>query len=361
MTDIPFTRGPHRIAPGIYAYLQPRGSWGQSNAGLIVDGERSLLIDTLFDRQHTAAMLAALREVEPATANLDWVINTHANGDHCWGNDLVRGARILTSRACAEEMRELPPHRLALLMRVARVLAALGPVGRGLGTLCDALGLARAGALLAASSYVVRAFGEFDFRGIELVLPTDTFSGDRELSIGSRRVELWEVGPAHTRGDVVVFVPDARVLFAGDLLFANAHPLLWEGPVSRWRAACERILDADVEVIVPGHGRLCDRAAVVSLRDYLDWLWTAAQRRFDAGLGVMAAARELATELEVGPFAGWAEPERVVVNVAACYRERTGTPHGDDTIAQFGAMARLRREITAAGRITFGSRRTQDL
>lgn len=355
MTGFPFTRGTHRLAPGTYAYLQPRGSWGQSNAGLIVDGERSLLVDTLYDRRHTAAMLAALREVEPAAAAVDWVVNTHANGDHCWGNELVRGARIVASRACAEEMRDLPPHRLALLMRVARALAALGPVGRGVGALCDGLGLARAGALLAAAPYVVRAFGEFDFRGIELVLPTETFSGELELRVGARRVELWEVGPAHTRGDVVVFVPDARVLFAGDLLFADAHPLLWEGPVRRWRAACERILEAEVEVIVPGHGRLCHRSAVASLRDYLDWLWAAAQRRFDAGLGVAAAARDLAGELESGPFAGWAEPERVVVNVAACYRELTGTPRGDDTIEQFGAMARWERE-QRRGRRREGSR-----
>lgn len=350
MTDFPFTRGPHRIAPGTYAYLQPRGSWGQSNAGLIVDGERSLLVDTLFDRRHTAEMLAALREVEPAAATLDWVVNTHANGDHCWGNELVRGARIVASRACVEELRDLPPQRLALLMRVARVLAALGPLGRGLGVLFDALGLARAGALLAAAPYVARAFGEFDFRGIELVLPTETFSGELELWVGARRVELWEVGPAHTRGDVVVFVPDVRVLFTGDLLFTDAHPLLWEGPVSRWRAACERILDAEVEVVVPGHGRLCDRSAVASLRDYLDWLWAAAQRRFDAGLGVAAAARDLAGELGAGPFAGWAEPERVVVNVAACYREFTGEPRGDDTIEQFGAMARWEREPRRRGR-----------
>ena len=95
------------------------------------------------------------------------------------------------------------------------------------------------------------------FDGIELVPPSETFSGCAELRVGSRRVELLEVGPAHTRGDVMAFVPDARTVFTGDLLFAEAHPLIWEGPMRNWIAACSVILQRRVEVVVPGHGPVC--------------------------------------------------------------------------------------------------------
>ena len=81
------------------AYLQPDGSWGWSNAGLVVDGDASLLVDTLFDLRLTGEMLDAMRRATPAAAAIDVVVNTHANGDHCWGNQLVRDAEIVGSRA----------------------------------------------------------------------------------------------------------------------------------------------------------------------------------------------------------------------------------------------------------------------
>ena len=81
-------------ARGVYAWLAPDGSWGWSNAGLVADGERSLLVDTLFDLPLTREMLAAMRRAEPrAAAASTLLVNTHANGDHCYGNQLVAGRR----------------------------------------------------------------------------------------------------------------------------------------------------------------------------------------------------------------------------------------------------------------------------
>ena len=112
----PYTRGLHEVADGVSAYLQPDGSWGLSNAGLVVDGDASLLVDTLFDLRLTREMLDAMRRATPAAAAIDVVVNTHANGDHCWGNQLVRDAEIVSSSRCAEEMAELPPSILAEVM-----------------------------------------------------------------------------------------------------------------------------------------------------------------------------------------------------------------------------------------------------
>ena len=81
----PYTRGLYEIAGGVFAYLQPDGGWGWSNAGLVVDGKSSLLIDTLFDLNLTGEMLAAMRRATAAARSIDVVVNTHANGDHCWG------------------------------------------------------------------------------------------------------------------------------------------------------------------------------------------------------------------------------------------------------------------------------------
>src|SRR5229473_5386077 len=101
----PYTKGLRDLGNGCYAWLQPDGSWGWSNAGLIADSGESLLVDTLFDLKLTREMLDAMRRAEPrATAQIGALVNTHSNGDHTFGNQLVGGAEIIASKACAEEM-----------------------------------------------------------------------------------------------------------------------------------------------------------------------------------------------------------------------------------------------------------------
>lgn len=286
-----YTRGLHEVADGVSAYLQPDGSWGLSNAGLVVDGDVSLLVDTLFDLRLTREMLDAMRRATPAAAAIDVVVNTHANGDHCWGNQLVRDAEIVGSRRCAEEMAELPPSVLADVM----ASPPDGPTG----------------------DLLRRMFGRYEFSGIEVVPPTTTFDSELTLTVGDTEVRLYEVGPAHTRGDVIVHVPDRGVVFTGDILFNGGHPIVWAGPVSNWVAACELILDLTPDVVVPGHGALTDTSAVADQRDYFGFLEREVAPRAAAGMAPLDAARDI----DLGPYAELTEGERFVVNVAAVYRD----------------------------------------
>lgn len=311
-----FERGLHELGSGLHAWLQPDGSWGWSNAGLVVDGEASLLVDTLFDLRLTQAMLDAMRRAEPkATRRIGQLVNTHANGDHCFGNALVEGAEIIASRATAEEMAHLP----------AVVLAGLSA---GLGSEDTPLG-----------RFVKRAFGPFAFEEVgPTKLPTRTFEKSLSLAVGDRAVELYEVGPAHTRGDVIVHVPDAACVFTGDILFCEGTPIVWEGPVANWVAACDRILDLAPELVVPGHGPITDRRGVQAMRAYFVWLEAEARTRFDAGLDALAAARDI----PLGEFGDWSDPERIVVNVDTLYREFGAPPPPPDPVRLLQAMAEYR-------------------
>ena len=115
-----FERGLHDLGNGSWAWLQPDGGWGWSNAGLIVDSGESLLVDTLFDLPKTQEMLDAMRASVPASKEIGTLVNTHSNGDHTHGNELVEGAEIVASAACATEMEAALPERLAAMMRMAR-------------------------------------------------------------------------------------------------------------------------------------------------------------------------------------------------------------------------------------------------
>jgi cyclase len=307
-----YTRGLQEVGDGTYAYLQPDGGWGWSNSGLISDGERTLLVDTLFDLALTERMLAEMRAALPAAAHIDTLVNTHANGDHCYGNQLVGGARVVASERTAAEMPELPPAAMAMLVRQA---PQMGPLG----------------------DFFLRCFGAFEFDGIELALPDETFSGELELDVGGRRVRLIEVGPAHTRGDTLVLAQDARVLFSGDIVFNGSHPIAWAGPISNWTDACERILALDVEVIVPGHGPIADKDAVRELRDYFGYVREQAAERHAQGMTPLEAARSMSLDR----WAEWGEQERLVVNVASIYRELEGSSEPVNPLAAFADMAEL--------------------
>jgi glyoxylase-like metal-dependent hydrolase (beta-lactamase superfamily II) len=287
-----FVKGVHEVAEGVFAYLQPDGGWGWSNAGLVVDDNRSLLVDTLFDLRLTAEMLEAMRRVTPAAASIGTVVNTHANGDHCYGNALVSQAEIIASERCAQEMGDVPPATMDAMLRAVPDMGATG-------------------------AFISRIFGAFDFSGIELTPPTRTFSGRLDLKVGGKRVSLIEVGPAHTGGDVVVHLPDDGVVFTGDILFHGGHPIVWAGPVSNWIGACQAVLALDAPIVVPGHGPIAGRQAVTDLKGYFEWLTGEARSRFDAGMAPLDAARDIG----IGPYGDWGESERVVVNICALYRE----------------------------------------
>ena len=307
-----YDRGLHETGQGCWAYLQPDGSWGLSNAGLIRGQDASLLVDTLFDLALTRKMLDRMASVVEASP-IGTLVNTHANGDHCWGNQLVEGAEIIGSKACAEEMLELEPSMLAALA-----------TGEGLG---------------AAGDYAKACFGRFDFAGIELTPPTRVFEGHLSLEVSGRRVELIEVGPAHTRGDLLVHVPSARTVYTGDILFIGGTPIVWAGPVSNWIKACDLMLAMDIEVVVPGHGPVTDKEGVGQVRDYLVFIEKEARARFEAGMSAADAARDIA----LGEFSGWGERERVAVNVDTVYRELAGDQAQEfDLMGLFALMAELR-------------------
>ena len=307
-----YEKGLAEVGDGIYAYLQPDGGWGWSNAGLVAGGDGSLLVDTLFDLHLTSEMLAAMKSVT-ATKPIQTLVNTHANGDHCYGNQLVNGARVITSEASAAEMAELPPAMLAAMME-----ADFGET---------------------TNAYMAESFGAFDFSDIDPPQATETFSGNMAVTTGGRNASLIEVGPAHTAGDVLVHLPDDGVIFTGDILFINGTPIVWNGPIQNWLDACQKIIDLGCSTIVPGHGPLTDAAGVQAVADYLTHVRTEASARYEAGMSAEDAARDI----ELGPFADWGDWERIVINVDAVYSELDPGREPTGVIDLFRAMAELKQ------------------
>ncbi len=318
MTRWPFNKGLHDLGNGCFAYLQPDGSWGWSNAGLITDSGQSLLVDTLYDLKLTREMLDMMRRAVPAAKDIGILVNTHSNADHTFGNQLVEGAQIIASAKCYDEMVQVD---IDARREELKNWQALGDAGK---FVHENLG------------------GKFDFEGVTLTLPSETFDQRLDLAVGNKEVQLIEVGPAHTAGDVLIHVPGDHTVFTGDIVFSNGHPPAWAGPISNWIRACDLIMSWDVDTIVPGHGPIVEKSALKGFKDYFEHITREARKRYDAGMGVVEAA----WDIDLKPFDGWLDPERIIVNVNTLYKE-FGAVDGLTMTELRGAMWKFRNQRQA--------------
>jgi cyclase len=308
-----FKQGLNELGKGAWAWLAHSGTWGWSNAGLIVDHEESLLVDTLFDLALTDQMLIAMRAAEPRAKKIGTLVNTHANGDHCHGNQLVEGAEIIATTAGAHEMDELTPETFLEIMDGYR-----GNAGK-------------------TAAFVRYCFGQFDFAGIHHTPPTRTFDRELTIQVGDKDVHLVNVGPAHTKGDLLVHVPADRVVYTGDILFIGGTPIMWAGPVQHWIDACRLIEAMDVDHVVPGHGPIVERSGAAAVRGYLEHVRDEARVRYDAGMKAFDAARDI----PLGQYAAWTDRERIVVTVDRLFAEFSGVPSKFAPLELFGQMAEV--------------------
>ncbi|MZR13442.1 MBL fold metallo-hydrolase [Maritimibacter sp. DP07] len=283
-------KGLQEVANGVWAYLQPDGSWGWSNAGIIADGEANLLVDTLFDLKYTREMLDDIKANVPGGDKIGILVNTHADGDHTFGNQLVKGARIIGTEGTVSDFDRFDPAFLDQVMKDP------GQFGR-------------------AGAFMAECFRPFDFSDIELTPPTETFRDRMTIKVGDKTVELIEVGPAHSLGDALIYVPEDKVVYTGDILFNEGTPIAWYGPIARWVNACNIILDMDVDVVVPGHGPIATKEDVRRMRDYLLDVTEMARPLYEQGMDFLDAAYKI----DLGEYRDWPDAERVIVTMRTLF------------------------------------------
>lgn len=294
-----------QVSDSLYLWSPPLGeTWGLANC-LLVAGPGALLVDTPYDGPMSQALQAAAEQALPRDCRIETVVNTHANGDHSYGNAFFPGAEIISTTASLEHLCAEPTPQQ--MHHLSRNLPAEDPLGW----------------------YMALHFSRFEYSGTEITPPTRTFTGTLQLTAGGSRVDLIEVGPAHTDGDLIVHLPEHGVVCAGDIVFNGDHPVHWHGPLDRVAKACETLLSLNCATIIPGHGPALDPEGLRAHVNYLRDLEGLIHERHARGLTAYEAADDILGR-GFHPQLGLAE--RLVILCAVEYRHLTGDTARPDLI-----------------------------
>jgi cyclase len=270
----------HEVADGVFAYVQPDGSWMINNTGFLVARDGVSAIDSCSTERRTRAFLDTIAGV--TAAPIRTLVNTHHHPDHTAGNGFFPGAAIVAHEKARAEMRMLGlPHNSGV-------------------------------------------WTDVDYGDLELALPFLTFADRMTLWADDRRCELLYCGgPAHTTNDVVVWLPEQSVLFAGDLLFNGGTPFLMSGSVVGAIDVLEGFLrPLGAKTIVPGHGPVGGPEMIDDVLGYLHFVRDVARDGHAAGVTPL----ELARGTDLGRYAQWTDTERIVGNLYRAYDDLDAPP-----------------------------------
>jgi cyclase len=297
----------------VYACEQEDRGLGWSNSGFVARGG-GFVVDTLYDVVLTRQMVSLYASVHPSPAQR--LVNTHHNGDHCWGNQLFADAEIIAHRGCAQRFADFSPAQAEAIRTMVDPPEHLRDL--------------------------VHEFSPFDFSDVVLTPPTTVLDADRRYDLDGMAVDVIYVGPAHTEGDLVVHAPEPGVVFAGDIFFHRCTPIGWEGSTQHWIEALAKIEALAPQWVVPGHGPVCGVDGVREMREYLEYVRRESREHWLAERSPLEASHRI----ELGPYAAWNEPFRLAANVHRCYREFDGATW-DASYDSGAVMADMRALKTA--------------
>jgi len=275
-----------QVAPNVYAYVQGGGpgvsNAGVSNAAMIAGSDYLLAIDATQGPIPARDFIARSKQAAGGR-EFGRLVNTHHHGDHVNGNQFFTRAEILSHPYCREEC-----------VKAAATTPTMWTPTPGIADVAEER---------------------------KLVSPSVTFKDDLTYFIGGTEVQFRFAGPAHTWGDMMAYLPQYKILFAGDVAFFWVAPYANNSYISKWIDTCEKIKGWDVDMIVPGHGPIGGKKDLDEMADYFRVLGVEARKRYDAKMSAGAAA----AEIRLGRFDNWIGPERLIMDTVRWYEEWDST------------------------------------
>ena len=276
MTQLQQPVAVEQLAEEVYAYVQADGGWCVNNAGILLGRNGTVLVDTAGTEQRALRLRRTVAEL--SRRRVAAVVNTHSHGDHTFGNHLFERTAVTVAHEAAA--REMAAHGLALTGLWPQV-----------------------------------AWGR-----VEPGRPTVTFRDRMTIDLSGLELQLIHLGPGHTIGDAVVWLPGPRVLFAGDLVFSGVTPFVLMGSVTGSLTVLDRLRALEPATVVPGHGPVGGPDLLDANADYLRWVQGLARCALAERLSPLA----LAEATDLGRYERLLDNERLVGNLVRAYAEERG-------------------------------------
>lgn len=224
-----------KITDRVYSYADvsdpsPGNSFG-SNAGIVIGDKGILVVDSLVSAKEAKRLVSDIRKISDKP--IRYVVNTHSHFDHTFGNAEFAslGAVILAQDTCAENMRKSSEH-----------------------------------VIRNAKDYGISAE---EAKDIKIAYPNVTFADKTRFVLGGVSVELLFIAPSHTSDSIIVFIPEEKVAFSGDILFTDYHPYMGDGDIEGWVKTLDHLMTLDAEKIIPGHGPVSTKKDVAEMKKYI--------------------------------------------------------------------------------------------
>ena len=302
-----------KVAEGVYAAIAKPGGLASGNAGFVIGDDGVLIFDTFFTPEALEELIGEIQKLTKLP--IKFAVNSHYHLDHTGGN------QVLTARGVP-----IIAHDNVLIWQTTknkRFLPAAAELEKQKADTTKVLAAIPEDQKEARAQYEKQLRRLDAMMAITLTNPTKTFkSGTMELTLGKRKVVL-ATFPGHTGGDVIAFVPDANVVFTGDLGWSKTLPNLVDATVNDWIPTLDAMLKQHPNAkYVPGHGNVAEAADIKDFRDYLADLRSRVKQGIAKGLTVDDAKKELTLPEK---YKGFAFQRFASPNVEDMYKELKGT------------------------------------
>lgn len=284
----------YEVAEDVFASVVPNHGWGWVNNAFITRG-KGLVFDSFFDLKHCREMLSIFKEVS-GKERPTYLVNSHANGDHVFGNQLFKDSVIIAHKNLPEGMLQEP-------LSMYKDIKKYGGTPQGNPML----------------DFYAKEFANQDFRGLEWVEPDILIDSDITLYLEGMEVQILNVAPGHSESDLIIWLPEEKVVFASDIVFSGGGIVAHSGKGAKnWEKALDKIIALDPKVVIPGHGSICDVDEVKKLKKYFVDVRTQFEEYYDPDLEPI----EIAKKIDVTEYINWLQPERVMSIVIALGKEK---------------------------------------
>ncbi|MGG1663376.1 MBL fold metallo-hydrolase [Brevibacillus sp. NRS-1366] len=312
------------VADDVFAGVSPYRGISWSNAGFINKG-KGLVFDTFFDLFHAKEMREVFKEVSNGGSPA-YVVNSHYNSDHTWGNKVFKDACIIMHKEAERE-------------RLTENITWMdGVIKRGKDSSDSTPG----------ERFFAAEFEGFDLEGVEWISPNIEIKDDINIRLGETEVVIYNVAPAHSDSDLLLWMPKEKILFAGDIVFNGCTAYSEEGTLN-WVKVLDRIInEIKPEVVIPGHGAICSLAFVQEQRDYLMNLISEFHKHYDDEIDPLS----LTKKMDISRFLHWIQPERLFMTVDILLKSKRGLP----TVANWNEIPKNLEDMRVFLAEKYGSR-----